>query len=75
MFLDILFYSVYFGKTVVGAIPGTWFLFYLVIINTALVRTELKATVTPLSVILLENNNNNDDDKEEEEEMRVRDET
>lgn len=56
--------------------PGTFFLFYLVIINTALVRTELKATVVAsLSTILLENNNNNDDDNEEEEKMRVEDET
>lgn len=76
----------YFGKTagVVGATPAHAtdgrprhiFLFYLVIINTALVRTELKATViASLSTILPENNNNNDDHNEEEEETRVRDET
>ena len=93
MFLNVLFffffYDVYFGKTagVVGATcrwrspPARFlFLFYLVIINTALVRTELKATVVAsLSAILPENNNNNnnddDDDNEEEEEARVKDET
>lgn len=53
-----------------------FFSFHSVIINTALVRTELKATVASLSAILPEhNNNNNDDDNEEEEETRVRDET
>lgn len=69
------------GRHAAGGRPPArfLFLFYLVIINTALVRTELKATVVAsLSAILPENNNNNkddDDDNEEEEEARVKDET
>lgn len=47
--------------------------FFLFIINTALARTELKATVAAsLSPILFENNDDNDDDDDEEEqEARV----
>jgi len=71
---------VYFGKTagVVGATPARaagdrlrrthTCSFHLFIINTALARTELKATVAAsLSPILPENNDDDDDDDDEEE--------
>lgn len=75
----------YFGKTagVVGASlargcrespPAHTHVFFLFIINTALARTELKATVAvSLSSILPKNND--DDAGEEEQEARVEDET
>lgn len=78
----------YFGKTagVVGASlargcrespPAHTHVFFLFIINTALARTELKATVAvSLSPILPESNDDDDDDDDEEEqEARVEDET
>ena len=74
----------YFGKTagVVGTTPAratedrprrTHTCSFLFIINTALARTELKATVVAsLSPILSENNDDDDDDDDEEEqEARV----
>ena len=46
-------------------------MFFLFIINTALARTELKATVAASLSPILSKNNDDDDDDEEEQEARV----